>query len=64
MTPDLTPAIAAGILTVHEANAISGAIIRHPDGAIEMRRENLTDDQLDALDRAIVWMDACEVCGK
>ena len=53
-------AVAAGVLTDAQADAIAGAIVVHEGGAIELRRENLADDELDALDSLIVW---CECAG-
>lgn len=53
---DLQPCIDAGVLTIGEASVISRCIVEHAGGAIELRRHNLSDDHLEALDRAIVWM--------
>lgn len=52
---DLSGAVAAGVLTWGEASIIGRCIVDH-GGAIELRRHNLSDDMLEALDRAIIWM--------
>lgn len=54
---DLTPAVRAGVLTEGERCALEGAVISHGGGAIELRRENLSDDHLEALDRYLRWAD-------
>ena len=63
MIVDLSPAVAAGVLTAGQANAISGAIVDH-GGAVELRRENLCDDEREALDRLVVWMEHAGDCGR
>lgn len=53
-------AVAAGVLTDAQADAIAGALVFHAAGAVDMNRQNLRDDELEALDRLIVW---CECAG-
>lgn len=54
MTINYQTAIAAGVLAEAEANAIAGAIV-DVDGVGYVDLGRLTDDELEALDRFVVW---------
>lgn len=54
MTINYQPAIAAGVLAEAEANAIAAAIV-DVDGVGYVDLGRLTDDELEALDRFVVW---------
>lgn len=52
----ITQALDAGILTEAEAAAIAGAITEDADGAAIVDLGGLTDDELEAVDRLVVWL--------
>lgn len=54
MAIDYQTAIDAGVLAEGEANAIADAIV-DVDGVGYVDLGRLTDDELDALDRFVVW---------
>ena len=60
----LSLAVTLGILTPEQSFAIAGAIVDHGDGAVELRGHMLSDDEREALDRLVVWMEHAEGCGR
>ena len=52
---DYQPAIEAGVLTDAQANALSAAIVER-DGATYVDLGLLADDEMEALDRLVVWV--------
>lgn len=52
----ITQAVEAGILSESEAAAIAGAITEDADGAAIVDMGGLTDDELEAVDRLVVWL--------
>lgn len=52
----LSLAVTAGVITPEQSLAILGAIVDH-GGATELRLHDLADDERDALDRLVVWME-------
>ena len=56
-------AAAAGVITSEHAEALAGAIVDH-GGAVELRLADLSDDEREALDRLVVWMEHAEGCGR
>ena len=59
----MAAAVTAGILTPEQSFAIAGAIVDH-GGATELRLTDLSDDEREALDRLVVWMEHAEGCGR
>jgi len=59
----LSLAVTLGILTPEQSFAIAGAIVNH-GGATELRLADLSDDEREALDRLVVWMEHAEGCGR
>lgn len=55
--------IARRVITTEHAAALSAAIVDH-GGAIELRMADLSDDEREALDRLVVWLDHAEACGR
>lgn len=59
----MAAAVTAGILSQQHADALAGAIVDH-GGATELRLADLSDDEREALDRLVVWMEHAEGCGR
>lgn len=59
----LSMAVAAGVITPEQSLAILGAIVDH-GGATELRLADLSDDEREALDRLVVWMEHAGDCGR
>lgn len=52
----ITQAVEACILSESEAAAIASTITEGCDGAVIVDMDGLTDDELEAVDRLIVWL--------
>ncbi len=54
---ELRRAVEAGVITLSDYHAIAGCITHHDGGAFSLDTSDLTEQELDALDAVIVWLD-------
>lgn len=52
----LSLAVTAGVITPEQSLAILGAIVDH-GGATELRLHDLADDEREALDKLVLWLE-------